>query len=295
MIQDISPRIFSNAFAPRPPGEGDYVVIYGNENVYLTDDGALPHYEQLGYIASGCRDRLIFLFAIDKTAFYFAESSMLTVDEAARLTEKPSRYFRTYKEKWVAFAVITACHLAGWYERRRLCGKCGAVNRQSDKERALECPDCGAVYYPRISPAVIVGVTDGDKLLLTRYADRPWVNSALVAGFCEIGETAEDTVRREVMEEVGLKVKNIRYYKSQPWGISGSLLFGFYCDLDGDGDVTLDRNELAVAEWTPRASIPPTDASISLTAEMIEGFRLGINTKGTKRRLLSGEYDELLL
>jgi len=139
----------------------------------------------------------------------------------------------------------------------------------------VECPKCGASYYPRISPAVIVAVTDGDRLLLTRYADRPGVNYALIAGFCEVGESIEDTVRREVMEEVGLKVKNIRFYKSQPWGFSSSLLVGFYCDLDGSGEVTLDGEELALAEWFDRKDIAVNDTSISLTSEMIDTFRRG--------------------
>ena len=77
-----------------------------------------------------------------------------------------------------------------------------------------------------------------------------------MAGYTEVGETLEQTVHREVMEEVGLKVKNLRYYKSQPWSFSGSLLAGFYCDVDGDPSITLDREELSVAEWFDRASLP---------------------------------------
>lgn len=95
------------------------------------------------------------------------------------------------------------------------------------------------MVFPKISPAVIVAVTDNDRVLLTKYAGRTYKNYALVAGFNEAGETIEQTVRREVMEEVGLKVKNLKYYKSQPWGLSGSLLSGFFCELDGDDKITL--------------------------------------------------------
>lgn len=87
------------------------------------------------------------------------------------------------------------------------------------------------MVFPKISPAVIVAVTDNDRVLLTKYAGRTYKNYALVAGFNEAGETIEQTVRREVMEEVGLKVKNLKYYKSQPWGLSGSLLSGFFVSL----------------------------------------------------------------
>ena len=129
-----------------------------------------------------------------------------------------------------AFAALTACHLAAWYRANRYCGCCGRARVPSTTERALVCPNCGDIVYPRINPAVIVAVTNGERILLTRYAPAhgPTEFYALVAGFCEIGETAEDTVRREVLEEVGLRVRNIRYYASQPWGIDGNLSLGIF-------------------------------------------------------------------
>ena len=88
-----------------------------------------------------------------------------------------------------------------------------------------------------------------------------------------MGETLEETVRREVMEEVGLKVKNIRYYKSQPWAFTGTLLAGFYCEVDGDPSIRLDESELCEAAWFKRSEIPVNPSKISLTNEMIEHFR----------------------
>ena len=96
---------------------------------------------------------------------------------------------------------------------------------------------------------------------------------ALIAGFSEIGESVEDTVRREVMEEVGLKVKNLKFYKSQPWSFTDTLLMGFYCDLDGDDTITLDRQELSVGEWRNREEIPDEGENISLTKEMMMRFK----------------------
>ena len=116
----------------------------------------------------------------------------------------------------------------------------------------MVCPECKNIEYPKISPAVIVAVTNGNRLLLSRYARGGYRNYALIAGFAEVGETLEDTVRREVMEEVGLKVKNIRYYKSQPWSFSDSLLVGFFAELDGDDTITLEEEELAEAVWFER-------------------------------------------
>lgn len=144
----------------------------------------------------------------------------------------------------------------------------------------MRCPACGGLVYPTISPAVIVAVTHGDRLLLTKYSQtaRPGTvrNYALIAGFAEIGEPLEGTVRREVMEEVGLPVKNIRFYKSQPWSFSSSLLSGFYCDLDTEDEtVTLQEDELGEGTWFDRSELPEGGSSISLTHEMIERFRQG--------------------
>ena len=103
------------------------------------------------------------------------------------------------------------------------------------------------MVFPKIAPAVIVGVTHGDKILMTKYAGREYKRYALIAGFTEIGETAEETVKREVMEEVGLTVKNIRYYKSQPWGFDSNLLLGYFCELAEEEEIHLDEEELSVA------------------------------------------------
>ena len=118
-------------------------------------------------------------------------------------------------------------------------------------------------------------IQDGDKILMSKYAGRTYKKYALLAGFTEIGETLEETVQREVMEEVGLKVKNIRYYKSQPWSFTDTLLMGFYCDLDGEAAITLDREELAMAEWFQRDEIPVEPERDSITNEMIIRFKNG--------------------
>ena len=144
-----------------------------------------------------------------------------------------------------------------------------------EKERLMRCPDCGQMEYPKICPAVIVGVTDHDRIVLTKYAGRAYKKYALIAGFAETGETIEDTVRREVKEEVGLHVKNIRFYKSQPWSFSDTLLMGFFCELDGSDKIKMDEEELAVAQWCNREEVPVQEEDISLTSEMMCIFRQG--------------------
>ncbi|MBP3900892.1 MAG: NAD(+) diphosphatase, partial [Blautia sp.] len=181
--------------------------------------------------------------------------------------------FNAYDEVYAAF---TAFHLDHWYRTSRFCGRCGKRMIYGKKERMMECPACGNQVYPRINPAVIVGVISPDhkKLLVTQYARSRGVKvCALVAGFTEIGETFEDTVRREVMEEVGLRVKNIRYYKSQPWGIADDILAGFYCEAEEGQEIRLDTDELRSAVWQTPEEITGQPDNLSLTNEMMIYFK----------------------
>ena len=218
---------------------------------------------------------MTYLFAIDSTGFHWCHVLPQAVLDAAVTAANSD--FRRMEPVWLAFACITASQLHGWYHDHQYCGRCGTPTRADTVERAMRCPACGNLVYPTIAPAVIVAVTHGDRLLLTKYARSMNArNYALIAGFNEIGEPLEDTVRREVMEEVGLPVKNIRFYKSQPWSFSGSLLAGFYCDLDTDDEtVTLQQDELGEGTWFDRADLPKGESTISLTQEMIERFRQG--------------------
>ncbi|MCD8398885.1 MAG: NAD(+) diphosphatase [Lachnospiraceae bacterium] len=179
---------------------------------------------------------------------------------------------RTTGSKEAAFAGVTGMQLYGWYKSRRFCPACGRRMVHSEKERMMHCEACGQMEYPKICPAVIVGVTCKDKILLTKYAGRTFKKYALIAGFAEIGETIEETVEREVMEEVGLKVKNIRYYKSQPWSFTDTLLMGFFAEVDGDSDIILDETELSEGKWCTRDEVPENDG-VSLTREMMSVFK----------------------
>ena len=221
-------------------------------------------------VAECGRGGLRFAFLVDDRAFFLGTDAPVI---EGFVFEKEAR-FRTLRPQWLAFAGITGMQLSRWYAGRKFCGRCGREMRDSLDERARVCDACGMIEYPKLSPAVIVAIVHDGKLLVTKYADRPLTSLALVAGYTEIGETVEETIRREVMEEVGLRVKDLTFYKSQPWALSDSLLFGFFCDLDGTEDIRVDGNELAVAEWVAREDIPNRDDGYALTAEMIEYFRV---------------------
>lgn len=271
MIQDIAPHRLDRRYDTRPAADGDIALCYQKGTVLLEvvgEDYALPRFGKQ-FSVSDARH----LFELDGDDCFMVMNPPAEAPEGCRYV--PYMELRSVRPQEVAFAAITGAQLHRWYGSRKFCGRCGQKMQPSDIERAMVCPDCGLIEYPKICPAVIVAVINGDKLMVTRYADRPFRGWALIAGFVEIGETLEDTVRREVMEEVGVKVKNLRYYKNQPWSFTDTLLCGFYCDLDGDDTVTLDTAELKEAHWLSREEIPPRQNEASLTAEMMERFRLG--------------------
>ena len=271
MIQDIAPHRYDHTYVTRPAAPGDAALCYDRRGVVLRREGecyALPRFHD-GIPTAGARH----LFAIDGVACFLA-APPAALPQGCEWVDLTA--LRAVRPLETAFAAVTGAHLYRWYRDRRFCPRCGTPMAPGTAERSMVCPDCGLTDYPKICPAVIVAVKNGDKLLLTRYADRPYRGPALIAGYVEIGETPEDTVRREVMEEVGLRVKNLRYYKSQPWGFTDTLLMGFYCDLDGDDAICLDETELSRGEWLHRDEIPSRESEISLTGEMIDRFRRGL-------------------
>ena len=248
---------------------------------------AAAQLEETGLIP-GLSARAEYLFSIDEIPYFMVRSA--EGDPALKLAEEENQetfqddgsgkfsfqgpaYFRIMQPEYQAFAAITAVQLFRWKESRKFCGCCGSRTEDSRTERALVCTKCGHTEYPKICPAVIVAVTDGDRLLMSRYKGRAYRGYALIAGFVEIGETFEETVRREVMEEVGLKVKNIRYYKSQPWAFTDTEMIGFFAELDGDDAIRLQEDELSEAGWYRRDEIPEDVSSISVGSEMKMAFK----------------------
>ena len=294
MVQDIYPHHFDNSFASaKAPQPQSPVFVFRGRDLLCRDpeEGAFPSLPIVSGLFPGLPEgtdecRLTYIFTVDETPCF------LCLEEMSRIPEGYS--FHNIRDVRAFFpgrndtllSVFTALHLDNWYRHNRFCGCCGEKMHPGKDERRMDCPKCGNQVYPRINPAVIVGVTNGDELLITWYARTRGVSyPALVAGFTEIGESFEETVRREVMEEVGLKVRNIRYYKSQPWGLADDILAGYYCDVDGDPAIRLDRNELKTAAWTRREEITGQPDDLSLTNEMMMVFRAGKEPKACPKPL----------
>ena len=268
MIQDIYPSKLNNNYIDYKMTAEDYVLWFNAEGkAYVR-----IREERIEFVTGQDvkESAAVYLFSVDNQKYF-----LLLGEENFRNPEYGYYSTRELRDKCSGkelFAVFSAYHLWKWYTDNRYCGRCADSLEPGKKERSLVCPSCGNVVYPRINPAVIVGVIKGEKLLITRYR-KGYAHNALVAGFTEFGETLEETVAREVMEETGVKVKNIRYYKSQPWGMAQDILVGFFCEAEGDGDIRMDENELKYAEWVSREDIVLQPNNLSLTNEMMKMFK----------------------
>ena len=266
MIQEIYPHVYNNTFEPGvKPSNDDIIFSFEEDQVLMKDEHQFYHYHEISK-ESIC----YYLFSIDDIKFFLADLTSLNHIKVS------FRTMRTFENQMLGFAAITAWHLYRWIQVNKYCGKCGHPMDFDQKERAMRCPHCSNIVYPKISPAVIVGVTnDKGQILVTKYAHGYYQSYALVAGYYEIGETIEETVKREVKEETGLDVTDIQYYKSQPWSFSSSLLFGFWCKSHGNQPIQMDESELRVARWADRDEEINTLDNASLTSEMIQYFKQG--------------------
>jgi len=159
-----------------------------------------------------------------------------------------------------------AFQIVEWSRTPRFCGSCGTPTIHAPGERCMRCPACGHLAYPRISPAMMVLIQRGDSLLLARHLNSPSGFFTALAGFQEAGESIEDAVHREVLEEVGLRVSDVRYFGSQPWPFPHSLMIAFTAQYLS-GDIRIDQTEIAEARWfgphEPLPPIPPLGLSIA--------------------------------
>ncbi|WP_054742240.1 NAD(+) diphosphatase [Cellulosilyticum ruminicola] len=176
----------------------------------------------------------------------------------------------------IYFVAIKAMQLLEWDNNTKYCGRCGNLYTRKEDERAKVCKKCGRIEYPRISPAIIVGVTKGEEILLAHNANFAEGLYSIIAGFVEQGETLEAAVKREVYEEVGVKVKNIQYVSSKPWSTGDSLMLGFTAEYES-GEITVDEKEILDAGWYNKEKLPPVLPLPITTAREIINRLIGID------------------
>lgn len=254
----------------KPEGES-YFVVFNTMNILLKDDKndniiegktipfpLLESEKELGMEIN----RLIYLGILNGYPCFGVETTSDNTTPGTyfcHLFETHDLFdFSLFLIAQFAYQIIT------WDRTYTICGQCGAQAENLPGERAKKCPQCGLVNYPRISPSIIVAVLKDKEILLARAQNFPAPFFSTLAGFVEPGETLEECVAREVMEETAIEIEDITYVTSQPWGISNSLMIGFTAKYKS-GEIVIDENELAEAGWFSFENLPflPPESSIA--------------------------------
>ncbi len=270
MIHNIEPFHFHNEYHNILPEAGDFILSACDGQILLDKDSDAVTFPTYGDLPEEFRQKAAFyyLFAIDDMRFFLC----FRLDMPGYEYRDPNK-LRGAGPRHLVYAALVGMQLARWYDSHRFCGRCKDPMVPDDKERMLYCPSCGLIEYPKICPCVIVGVIHDGKILVSQYKNGFRDHYALTAGFAEIGETIEQTAAREVYEETHQHIKNLRFYKSQPWPYSDSLLFGFFAELDGPAEIVIQDDELSMAKWVSPEEIHETWNNFALTNEMLCKFR----------------------
>jgi NAD+ diphosphatase len=273
MLNEISPGIFYNkSFQYQEISDEDFLLCYSDNQVLLQksgDDYEIPRRRDF----TENIESPVYLFSVNSNHFF----GLVETNLNHPLFEFHDIFIlRNLKNKEFAWFASVGYQLMKWFNNNRYCGRCGTKTELKKDERAIVCPECNLIIFPLISPAIIVAITCNNKILLAKGKNYKGDFYALIAGYVDIGESIEETVVREVKEEVGLDIKNLKYYKSQPWPFSGSLMFGFTAEADDSQQIIIDEKEIKEAGWFTRGNLPTHASDVSISGDLIAAFEKGI-------------------
>ena len=273
MLHEIHPDFFDNAYLPfASPNEDDAMCIMSSLGFLLKRNLNAYSFPLVKDLDFSSNSKPVFLFRLNQQNFFAGELNNFIPSDFEYLNINE---LRNIEQQTISFTALVATQLITWYSSNRFCGKCGHSTLPGKNERNIVCSTCQHTIYPKISPAIIVAITSNDRILLAH--NNLFRNNyfSLIAGYADIGESLEETVIREVREEVGITVYNIRYYKSQPWPLSGSMMIGYFAEADENQIIKVDNKEIAKT-WCYqgiKCRLHPTNQSIA--GEMIELFKSG--------------------
>jgi len=229
-------------------------------------EAALPYCHELSELGLSSV-RSLYLGTYGGKHCYVSELAHANALPAGHQLQGLRAVFGVVDEK-LAVLAGRAFQIMEWDRNHQYCSRCGAPTEVRREERSRICPDCKYTTYPPISPAIMILITRGREILLARKKEWPDGRFSALAGFVEPGETLEDTVRRETREEVGIEIKNLRYFGSQPWPFPHQLMIAFTADYAG-GEVTPDGVEIEEARFFDAEQLPNLPAGISISRRMI--------------------------
>jgi len=247
--------------------------VFKEEEVLLqkTEDTLLlPEFGSI----SGCLDLILeeaFYIGIHNEIPCYVTEIKQSDFMSSHLTFQPLRHSPLFKNEELWLLASRAKQILNWNKTTLFCGYCGHKTQYSHKEWAKICPQCQKTTFPRISPVVLALVFKGDKILLARSAHFPTGIYSVLAGFVEQGETLEQAAKREVYEEVGIQIKKLCYFGSQPWPFPDNLMIGFWAEYEA-GEIKIDRTEIEDAQWFGLDNLPTFPNPLSLSRQMMDAF-----------------------
>ena len=261
----------STHIAPADAADAFYIVVSGDDLLIKDDDGDITPVSAddwrwcgLEAISEHC------LGVVNQVPIYAVEVAD-DVDEPEGFGFESLWWFLSKVDSDLFYLLGRAKQIIDWQRTHRFCGQCGGETRLSEGDRSYRCDTCRQFFYPRLSPSIIVCVNKGTDILLAKNVNARGNFYSTLAGFVEPGESIETTVHREVYEEVGIRVKNLRYFSSQSWPFPNSLMLGFHAEYES-GEIRIQEEELADAQWFPFDQLPNPPAMISISGWLINDF-----------------------
>jgi NAD+ diphosphatase len=272
MLKDSIYRRYVPSVEPRADGAPGYWFLFADGRLLLSNEGggcAVPFAQDVSLLGVS-PIRTQYLGTLDGRPCYSGEVAPDTVASGGMAFTELRACYGIIEDDMYLLAG-RALQIVSWDQTNQYCGRCGAGTQLLKGERAKKCPRCGLITYPRLSPAVITAVIKDDRILLARRAGTRAPMFSVLAGFVEPGETLEDCLRREVFEEVGIKVHNLRYFSSQPWPYPNSLMIGFTAEYES-GEIKVDGLEVSEARWYAASDLPSVPPQFTIARDLIDWF-----------------------
>ena len=268
LINDFDPGVHNS----KQYEDSWHIPVSGNQILTTRENPALRPLTMQEWQWSGISSyKTHFLGMVRDNTPLFAEEIGEDLLEPEGYKLNPLWNFLTGTELPIFYLVGRAKQVVEWSRQHVFCGACGSKTLESTTDRSKKCPSCNIPFYPRISPSIIVLVTKGEELLLAKNANAQGNFYSTLAGFVEPGESIEETVHREVFEEVGIKIKNLRYFSSQSWPFPNSLMLGFHAEYL-DGKIKIQEEEIADARWFHYRDMPNKPAMMSISGWLIDDY-----------------------